>query len=69
MIAVGCVFFLAMLLLMPRINAVRDASLADDGAESGKPAAKRFASLHRLSVVINFAQMLTVLVVLVRLLA
>ena len=45
MIATGAVFFAVMLLLMPRINAARDASLA---AEAGAttPAAKSFSRLH-----------------------
>jgi hypothetical protein len=67
MIAVGAVFFTVMLLLMPRINAARDASLATD-AERTAPAAKTFSRLHRFSVVINFVQMLAVLIVLLRLL-
>ncbi|MCU0893536.1 MAG: DUF4149 domain-containing protein [Rhodospirillales bacterium] len=67
MIAVGAVFFAAMLMLMPRINAARDASLAGKGGATA-PAAKTFSRLHRISVVINFVQMLAVLAVLVRLL-
>lgn len=46
--------------LMPRINAYRDAELAGD-ASAGLP----FSRLHRLSVVINLAQMLLVALVLV----
>lgn len=69
MLAVGAVFFLVMLLLMPRINAARDASLKSAAADGETIAAPCFASLHRLSVIINFAQMLLVLAVLVRLLA
>jgi hypothetical protein len=68
MIATGAVFFAVMLLLMPRINAARDASLAGE-AGAAAPAAKAFSRLHRLSVVINFVQMLAVLAVLLRLLA
>lgn len=68
MVAVGAVFIVVMMLLMPRINAARDASLAGDGPERGSAEARRFARLHRLSVVINFVQMLAVLAVLVRLL-
>lgn len=46
--------------LMPRINAYRDAELA------GEASAKQpFARLHRLSVVINLAQMVLVALVLV----
>lgn len=67
MVAIGAVFIVVMLLLMPRINAARDASLAG-GPERGSAEARRFARLHRLSVVINFVQMLAVLAVLVRLL-
>ena len=67
-IAVGAVFFLVMLLLMPRINAARDASLAEPASSAARPDASRFARLHRLSVIINFVQMLVVLAVLVRLL-
>lgn len=69
MLAVGAAFLAVMLVLMPRINAARDASLA--GAEAGRaaPAAKLFSRLHRASVVINFVQMLAVLGVLLRLLA
>lgn len=67
MIAVGAVFFAVMLLLMPRINAARDASLAANAGATA-PAAKTFSRLHRASVVINFAQMLAVLIVLLRLL-
>ena len=67
MIAVGAVFFLVMLLLMPRINAARDASVT--GAGTDGLAAKRFSRLHRASVIINFVQMLAVLAVVVRLLA
>lgn len=66
MLAVGAAFLAVMLVLMPRINAARDASLA--GADAG-PAAKRFSRLHRASVAINFLQMLAVLGVLLRLLA
>jgi hypothetical protein len=68
MIAVGAVFFAVMLLLMPRINAARDASLAGEAGATA-PAATTFSRLHRLSVVINFVQMLAVLAVVLRLLA
>ena len=67
MIATGAVFFAVMLLLMPRINAARDASLAEDAGRT-TPAAKTFSRLHRLSVAVNFVQMLAVLAVLLRLL-
>jgi hypothetical protein len=46
--------------LMPRINAYRDAELAGDAS-----ARQPFARLHRLSVVINLAQMVLVATVLV----
>ncbi|MDZ3836698.1 MAG: DUF4149 domain-containing protein [Rhodospirillales bacterium] len=68
MIATGALFFAVMLLLMPRINAARDASLAADAERTAPAAAKTFSRLHRLSVVINFVQMLAVLIVLLRLL-
>ncbi len=58
MLAVSAIFLVARFALMPRINAARDA-----GAE------RRFARLHRLSVIVNFIQMLAVLVVLIRLFA
>ena len=67
-LAVGAVFFLVMLLLMPRINAARDASVAEPASGGAGPDARRFGRLHRLSVIINFVQMLVVLAVLVRLL-
>ena len=47
--------------LVPRINALRDAELAGDGA-----AGARFARLHRLSVVINMIQLAALLFLLVR---
>ena len=47
--------------LMPRINTLSDAAQAGDAA-----AAPRFARAHRLSVGMNFAQMLVGLVVLLR---
>jgi hypothetical protein len=68
MAVTGAGFVVVMLVLMPRINAARDASLADGGPEHGPAQARRFARLHRLSVVINFVQMLAVLTILVRLL-
>jgi uncharacterized membrane protein YhiD involved in acid resistance len=46
--------------LMPRINAYRDAELAGDAS-----AKQPFARLHRLSVVVNLAQMVLVALVLV----
>ena len=59
MAAVGCGFIFARQQLMPAINRFRDAQTA--GAEG------QFNALHRLSVFLNSAQMLTVLAVLVRL--
>lgn len=59
--ALAAGFLFGWLWLMPRINSARDAS-TQDGA-----AASRFGQLHRTSVVINAAQMIAVLVVLVRL--
>ena len=47
--------------LMPRINALRDAELAGDAA-----AAPRFARLHRASVLVNAAQLVAALAVLIR---
>ena len=47
--------------LMPRINRLSDATQAGDAA--AKP---RFDAAHRLSVVLNMAQMVVVLAVLVR---
>ncbi|MBK1658847.1 DUF4149 domain-containing protein [Paracraurococcus ruber] len=47
--------------LMPRINALSDAAQAGDAA--AKP---RFDRAHRLSVVLNMAQLLVALVVLLR---
>lgn len=46
---------------MPRINALSDAAQAGDAA-----AKERFGAAHRLSVILNAAQMLAVLVVLLR---
>ena len=62
--AVGCGFIFARQQLMPAINRLRDAQIAGaTGAEA------QFTTLHRLSVLLNAAQMLTVLAVLVRLTA
>ena len=55
---VFALFLWAWLWLMPKINQVRDAEL--NGSESGK---KSFNLLHKLSVVINLAQLVTVAVV------
>ncbi len=51
LIALG--FGVARQLLLPRINRARDAELAGDAA-----AGRRFARLHRLSVLLNLAQLL-----------
>jgi hypothetical protein len=57
-------FVLAWRVLMPRINRLRDAEIGGErAARSG------FARLHRVSVVLNAAQLLLVAVVLVRLAA
>lgn len=58
LVSVG--FVVARQGLMPRINAARDGELA---GEAG--AARRFKTLHRLSVLINAAQWLAVLTVLI----
>lgn len=54
MAAVAALFIAAMVALMPAINRARDAR-------------RRFALLHRLSVLINLAQLVAVLVVFLRL--
>ena len=61
MACIGIVFFLARFVLLPVIDRNRDAGLAGDVA-----AKQRFDALHRVSVVVNLAQMVAVLVVLVR---
>ncbi len=66
MLAVSATFLAARFALMPRINAARDASLAAAGDAGAK---RRFARLHRLSVIVNFVQMLAVLAVLIHLFA
>jgi hypothetical protein len=60
MAAVAALFVVSRFWLMPRINAARDA---------GAAAAQRFESLHRASVIINLAQMLALVVVMVLALA
>ena len=55
-------FILAWLILMPRINHYRDLQLGGN-----KRAAKPFNRLHKLSVLINSLQMMTVAVVFIRL--
>ncbi len=62
MAAVGALFIAAMVALMPAINRARDGRAAGDQA-----AARRFATLHRASVLINLAQMIAVLAVFLRL--
>ena len=61
MVCIGIVFFLARFVLLPIINRNRDAGQAGD-----VEAKKRFDVLHRVSVIVNLAQMVAVLVVLVR---
>lgn len=51
-------FVVSRQVLMPRINASRDAALTGD-----KQAAKRFLRLHGLSVLINLVQMIVLLAV------
>ena len=46
---------------MPRINQVRDAELAGDTA-----AGARFATLHRVSVIINMIQLLALIALLLK---
>ncbi|MBP5856733.1 DUF4149 domain-containing protein [Marivibrio halodurans] len=68
--AVASGFALSRFVLVGRINAARDAELAG-GAEGsgGKAAAKRFKWLHRASVMINLAQMVLLLLLILRALA
>ena len=47
--------------LVPRINQLRDAELAGDAA-----AGKRFATLHRVSVIINMVQLLALVSLLLK---
>ena len=47
--------------LVPRINQLRDAELAGDAA-----AGARFATLHRVSVIINMVQLLTLVFLLLK---
>ncbi len=61
LVSVGFVY--ARQSLMPRINALRDQELAGDGT-----AAPAFQRAHRGSVVLNTLQMLTLLIVLIRVL-
>ena len=61
MTCIGIVFFLARFAMLPIIHRNREAGLAGDIA-----AKKRFDALHRVSVIVNLAQMLAVLAVLVR---
>jgi hypothetical protein len=58
----AALFIMIKLLLLPMINRARDAR--DNGDAAGT---KRFARLHRLSVLINLAQMIAVLWVFLRL--
>jgi hypothetical protein len=54
-------FALSRFVLVGRINQARDAELAGD-----KAAGKRFKALHRTSVLINLAQMLALLYLVLR---
>ena len=47
--------------MVPRINQLRDAELAGDTA-----AGARFATLHRVSVIINMVQLLALLFLLLK---
>ena len=47
--------------LVPRINQLRDAEIAGDAA-----AGTRFATLHRMSVIINMVQLLALVVLLLK---
>ena len=47
--------------LVPRINQLRDAEIAGDAA-----AGTRFATLHRMSVIINMVQLLALVVLMLR---
>jgi len=58
--AVAALFVVSRFWLMPRINAARDA---------GAAAVQRFELLHRASVIINLAQMVALIVVMVLALA
>jgi Domain of unknown function (DUF4149) len=62
LVALG--FLLARQILMPRINAARDAQLGGDGT-----AAARFTRLHRASVILNAVQIVAVTFVMARLVA
>jgi len=62
--AVGAAFFFSRQVLMPRINELRDAQLrGDPGAESNA-----FGWMHRVSVLVNYAQIVALALVLIRLL-
>ncbi len=58
--AVAALFIVSRFWLMPRINAARDA---------GAAATQRFAQLHRASVIINLAQMVALIIMMVLALA
>ena len=60
---VAAAFPLAWLWLMARINLARDASHGESAA------AARFGGLHRISVLVNPAQLIAVLIVFIRLAA
>jgi uncharacterized protein DUF4149 len=61
--AVALLFVFARYVLMPRINRARDASLDGDPDEG-----EVFARLHRVSVMVNLAQMAALLAAVLRLL-
>lgn len=62
--AVGIAFVLSRQLLMPKINELRDAQLrGEPGADENA-----FGLLHRLSVVINYAQLVAIIAILIGLL-
>lgn len=61
---VAALFIFSRFVLMPRINRARKDGLAGDAHE-----AEQFSGLHRLSVIINVAQMGALGIVLLRLMA
>ncbi len=62
MLAVFLAAIISRQILMPNINKTRDAMLSGQEAEESK-----FNKLHRLSVIINFVQIIVVFAVLIRL--
>lgn len=67
--AVASGFALSRFVLVGRINAARDAELAGEAEGGGKAAGKRFKWLHRASMMINLAQMVLLLLLILRALA